>query len=110
MALHNLLSNAVDAVSQAPGSAPGVVLSARRSGDSVLVVVEDSGPGVSQDVAERIFEPFVTTKPDGMGLGLSISRSLLRSQGGDLRQERSGLGGARFVMTIPLAAREPDSA
>jgi signal transduction histidine kinase len=107
MALHNLLSNAVDAVSQSRAAVPGILVSASRSGDSVLLIVEDSGPGVSPEVAERIFEPFVTTKPDGMGLGLSISRSLLRSHGGDLWQEQSELGGARFVMSIPLVAREP---
>ncbi len=55
------------------------------------------------DISAQLFDPFVTTKADGMGLGLAISRSLLRSQGGDLWAERSVHGGARFVVRVPMA-------
>jgi two-component system sensor kinase FixL len=65
--------------------------------------VEDSGPGVSDEVAEKLFEPFVTSKSDGMGLGLAISRSLLLARGGELLCSRSKeLGGAAFAVRVPL--------
>jgi FixJ family two-component response regulator len=66
-----------------------------------LVCVEDSGPGVSAELAARLFEPFVTDKMSGMGLGLALSRSLLRHQGGDLWFEPGRLAGARFVVRLP---------
>jgi two-component system sensor kinase FixL len=69
----------------------------------VLIAVDDSGPGISPNVIEHLFEPFVTSKISGMGLGLSLSRGFLRHQGGDLWSEPSRLGGARFV--IRLATR-----
>jgi two-component system sensor kinase FixL len=69
-----------------------------------LLSIEDSGPGLAPEIASRIFDPFVTTKPDGMGLGLAISRSLLRSQGGDVWAESGGrLGGACFIIRMPMA-------
>jgi C4-dicarboxylate-specific signal transduction histidine kinase len=68
----------------------------------VLLHVEDSGAGLSPEILERLFEPFTTSKPDGMGLGLTISRSLMRAQGGDLCYERSAaLGGAAFSIRLP---------
>jgi signal transduction histidine kinase len=101
--LHNLLSNAIDAVSQQPPISRRIVLSGRHSAADVLLKVEDSGPGVATEVAARIFEPFVTSKVDGMGLGLAISRSLLRGQGGDLMYEpRADSSGACFIVRLPL--------
>ena len=70
----------------------------------VQVVVEDTGPGVSAELAARLFDPFVTSKSSGMGLGLAMSRSFLRHQGGDLWFEPGRIGGARFVMRLPTAA------
>ena len=69
----------------------------------MLIGIDDSGPGIAANLTERLFEPFVTSKISGMGLGLSLSRTFLRSQGGDLWSEPSRLGGARFV--IRLATR-----
>ncbi len=69
----------------------------------MLLRVEDSGPGISPEVAESLFEPFVTSKPDGMGLGLAISRSLIRARGGELSCAASDtLGGASFTLRLPL--------
>jgi C4-dicarboxylate-specific signal transduction histidine kinase len=105
MVLHNMLSNAIDAVSQACGRERRIEMRTAWTRDGVTVSLEDSGPGVSADVAHKLFEPFVTTKADGMGLGLAISRSLLRARGGDLVcQPPAALGGACFVMRIPLSA------
>jgi len=70
----------------------------------VLITVDDSGPGIAPGLSERLFEPFVTNKMTGMGLGLSLSRTFLRHQGGDLWSEPSRLGGARFVIRL---ATEP---
>lgn len=101
--LHNLLSNAIDAVSQQPVDCRRIQLSADSSATAVTFQVRDAGPGIAPDVAEKLFEPFVTTKPDGMGLGLAISRSLLRAQGGDLVYEPGGAqGGGCFIVHLPL--------
>jgi signal transduction histidine kinase len=98
--LHNLVSNALDALDEVAG-VRRLEIGVRRDGNGIVIDVDDSGPGCSADVRSRLFEPFVTTKPDGMGLGLSISRSLLRSQGGDLWALPSALGGARFSLRVP---------
>lgn len=102
--LHNLVANAIDALAAADIAPKRIEVSARRQGDHVQLTVADCGPGVAADVAARVFEPFVTTKPGGMGLGLAISRSLLRAQGGELEyRQADGAGGARFVLRLPLA-------
>lgn len=101
--LHNLLSNAIDAVGQQSPESRHIELSAACSSRDILLRVEDSGPGVAPDIVHRVFEPFVTTKVDGMGLGLAISRSLLRGQGGDLTYEPgTRWRGACFVVRLPL--------
>jgi signal transduction histidine kinase len=104
--VHNLLSNSLDAFDALPPQRVQprrIEISAEAHGPEVLIAVDDSGPGVPPALTERLFEPFVTSKASGMGLGLSLSRTLLRHQGGDLRCEPSQLGGARFV--IRLATR-----
>jgi len=105
MVLHNLISNAVDALAAGHNASREVRLRAEHEGDVVRLCVEDSGPGVAMDALERLFEPFNTTKPDGMGLGLAISRNLMRAQGGDLTYRRSvHLGGACFELRLPAFA------
>ena len=73
----------------------------------VRLVVEDSGPGIAPERRERVFEPFYTTRPNGLGVGLAISRSLAERHGGRLRVEAGGAGGARFVLELPCAPRDP---
>jgi PAS domain S-box-containing protein len=103
IALHNLLGNALDAVSSELQSRRRIRLSVDSDGRVVTIGVEDSGPGVSAAGRRTLFEPFATSKPDGMGLGLAISRSLLRAQGGELSLvDGSILGGACFVIRLPL--------
>ncbi len=103
--LHNLLSNAIDALGTAPAASREVRLRAEQEDAVVRLAVEDSGPGVSADALEQLFEPFNTTKPDGMGLGLAISRNLMRAQGGDLIYSRGvQLGGSRFEIRLPAFA------
>jgi len=105
--LHNLLANALDAVSHVESGGRELELQGSRAGDVVTLRVADSGPGIAPEVAQRLFDPFVTSKPDGMGLGLAISRSLIRARGGELSCERSRkLGGAEFTIRLPI---EPPS-
>lgn len=104
----NLVLNAAEA---AEGSArPQVRIEAGCEGPWVCLAVEDSGPGVSEDLRGRIFDPFFTTKPagKGTGLGLSVSRQLIRAAGGEVEvaTERSTLGGARFIIRLPRAMDE----
>ncbi len=104
MVLHNLLSNAIDVLAPRT-TVREVQIRAVRAGSKVLLAVEDSGPGVAQDSLAQLFEPFNTTKSDGMGLGLSISRNLMRAQGGELVYRRgSDPGGACFEMQLPAFA------
>jgi signal transduction histidine kinase len=102
--LHNLLSNAIDAMAQVPAASRIIEVAASRVGSDVALRVEDSGPGVAPEIAERLFEPFMTSKPDGMGLGLAISRSLIRAGGGELSLEKSRHGGAAFIVRLPIEA------
>jgi signal transduction histidine kinase len=77
-------------------------------GDMVEIAVEDSGSGISAEVAAHLFEPFVSTKHDGMGLGLSISHSIVAAHGGELRSEPNLAGGTIFRFTLPAVAGERD--
>ena len=107
MVLHNLLANALDAVADvAPDKRRvRVMATADDDRDRFRLTVEDSGCGVPADIADQLFDPFVTSKTEGMGLGLAISRSLLRSQGGELRLDASSASGTRFVLELPITLR-----
>jgi signal transduction histidine kinase len=100
-AVGNLLRNAQKY------AAHTVALSASRAGGMLEILVDDDGPGIPEDERERIFEPFYRLDRSrdratgGFGLGLSIARKAVKLHGGDLRVERSPLGGARFVITLP---------
>lgn len=71
--------------------------------DTVLVTVEDNGTGLDADSAERVFAAFYTTKPDGMGMGLAISRSIIEAHGGRLWPSAKSGRGATFQFTLPIA-------
>lgn len=102
--LLNLLRNALEAMNDEPPEARLVTVSCRRTpeGDCEIAVL-DNGPGVSDTILERLFEPFRTTKPNGVGLGLPMSRTIAEAHGGSLRHERGSPRGARFVLTLPAA-------
>ena len=74
-----------------------------RSDGSVVIEVNDNGVGISPDVKERIFDPFFTTKPTGMGMGLSICRSIIDAHGGRLWATRRSPDGTAFHFTLPPA-------
>ena len=76
-------------------------------GARLEVTVADTGPGIADDIAPQLFQPFVTSKPNGMGVGLSISRRIIESHGGELTVRRNEAGGATFTFTLPLLAEAP---
>ncbi|MDY7232900.1 sensor histidine kinase [Hyalangium rubrum] len=99
----NLIVNAMDATGSCLPGERNVWVYTRKEGDRVELVVEDTGPGLNDEVLARIFEPFFTTKPKGLGMGLSISRSILEVHQGRLHGERRPERGALFRCTLPLA-------
>jgi len=105
--LLNLLRNAMDAMETANTERRSITVEARRCGRRAIEIsVADSGPGVASEVIDTIFESFVTTKPLGMGMGLSISRAIIESHGGKLQMARGTRSGAIFIFTLPTAESE----
>jgi two-component system sensor kinase FixL len=103
----NLVRNSMDALAQAERRE--ITVRTGLGGDGfVEVAVTDTGPGLAQEVRDRLFEPFLTTKAGGMGIGLSISRSIIDSHGGELRAEPNPGGGVSFRFTLPVAAEGKD--
>ena len=98
-AVLNLLRNAVEAA----GRGGTVRIGARATAHGARVVVEDTGPGVADDVKARLFEPFFTTKPQGTGLGLLLAREIVLEHKGELSVDVSTLGGAAFSIELPSA-------
>ncbi len=97
----NLVRNALEAMEGVAGEQREVLVAARpHAGRAVAIIVADRGPGLSLD-QDRVFEPFVTTKPDGLGLGLSISRTIVEAHGGQLWVEPRAGGGAIFGFSLP---------
>ena len=96
----NLVGNALDAVSGGGHDHPRVVVRLECRQGLVELRVTDNGPGVPAPVRERLFEPFVTGKPNGVGIGLALSRKIARAHGGDLVLE-GGSAGATFLLTVP---------
>jgi signal transduction histidine kinase len=102
----NLLRNAMDAVQTLPLDATrSIAVSVGLDGaDRIFVDVADRGPGIADNDLERVFESFYSTKRDGLGIGLAISRKLIEAHGGTLRAGHNPGGGAVFRLTLPTAA------
>jgi FixJ family two-component response regulator/signal transduction histidine kinase len=106
--LVNLLANAIEATATAGSGDRRVTLVARSTGDGVAIEVADTGPGMDEATLARVFQPFFTTKPGGMGLGLAISRSIVAAHGGTLSVRSVPEEGATFRVELPLrTAPEP---
>lgn len=103
--LINLIRNAMEAMRDSERREL-VVRTAMDGPERVLVEVSDTGPGISEEIEARLFQPFVTSKPGGMGIGLSISKRILEAHGGELTASRNGDGGATFRFTLPAAPVE----
>jgi len=99
----NILLNAFDAMKDCPAHEREVLVRVERDGaPRVKVAVRDRGTGLSADKLDKIFQPFYTTKREGLGMGLSISRSIIDAHGGCLWAENNPDGGATFYFTVPV--------
>ena len=108
--LLNLVLNALDAVADQPADRRQVTVRAQRLGEhEVEVAVSDLGPGIAPGRIGHLFEPFFTTKPNGMGIGLSISRTIVEAHGGRIWAENNVGEGATFRFTLPMAGEPADS-
>ena len=99
--LMNLFSNAADSMNAAARGDPRIAVRTRVQGEEIRVVVEDTGPGIAAEVINKLFEPSVTTKPEGHGFGLSTCYRIISNHGGKITAE-NGPRGAVFTLTIPL--------
>ncbi|MDH3588659.1 MAG: PAS domain S-box protein [Gammaproteobacteria bacterium] len=96
----NLIRNAIET---SPGANHVVVSAYKRNKEEVVIDVSDDGPGIQPDLLSEIFNPFFTTKEQGTGMGLSISRSIVTSHGGRLEARNNETGGATFSVVLPTA-------
>jgi signal transduction histidine kinase len=103
----NLILNAVEAMSSAMKGARELSISTEpHQSGGVLVAVRDSGPGIDPEHLDRVFDAFYTTKSSGVGMGLSICRSIINAHGGRLWADANPSGGAVFQFTLPSAGNE----
>jgi C4-dicarboxylate-specific signal transduction histidine kinase len=100
----NLIVNAMDAMSSMPSAERRITISTARDGNSADLSVSDVGPGIPVEMLKDVFEPFFTTKPQGMGMGLSIARTIVEAHGGQLSAENRAGRGAVFRMRLALTA------
>jgi two-component system C4-dicarboxylate transport sensor histidine kinase DctB len=107
--LSNLMRNAIDAMQESPQRL--LRIEARAHAERAILTVTDTGPGIRADILARLFEPFVTSKPAGagLGLGLVICAQLVRAAGGTLRAGNRAEGGACFTVEVPCATPEEQS-
>ena len=107
--LLNVVLNACEAMNATPIPERELTVATSMDGHEVSIVVSDRGQGIPEGQLERVFEPFVTFREHGLGLGLSISRSIVASHGGSICAENNADGGATFRCRLPIAAQAADS-
>jgi C4-dicarboxylate-specific signal transduction histidine kinase len=109
--LLNLTLNAFEAMSAVRPDARRLAIRAYRNGNGdILVSMRDSGPGFPSGIADQLFEPFFSTKVEGTGMGLAISRSIIEAHGGTLMAENCDEGGACFTVCLPKAKEDNSQA
>ena len=102
--IHNLLTNALQALDQVPPQERRLSVRLRREPGHGALTVQDSGPGIAPELLPRIFQPFFSTRAEGLGLGLSLCESLASGMGGDLGVQAGSPRGAAFTLRLPLTA------
>jgi C4-dicarboxylate-specific signal transduction histidine kinase len=100
--LLNLVTNAQHALRQA-GASRSIEIAGTAEGEYVVIEISDSGPGIPPETLPQLFKPFFTTKPEGTGLGLTVSAAIIRDHGGGLTADNRPDGGAVFRIRMPLA-------
>jgi C4-dicarboxylate-specific signal transduction histidine kinase len=101
--IFNLIHNAIESMDNTMDRSRVLrVITKSHNPDGIIVAVEDSGPGINPRRLDSIFDPFITTKPDGMGLGLAICRMIVERHGGKLSAFSDGKNGARFQLVLPV--------
>ena len=100
----NLVVNAMDAMSHVPSEGRKIIIQTARNENCAEISVTDAGPGILLPRLEDVFEPFFSTKPQGMGMGLSIARTIVEAHNGRIWAENKARGGATFRIQLPLAA------
>jgi two-component system sensor kinase FixL len=106
----NLVRNAIEAMGTVTTKQSSIIVAAHRNNSRTIEIsVADTGPGVSEELVAKIFEPFVTTKPLGMGMGLSISRSMVESHGGHLWVATTAGSGSIFAFDLPTEGALPNN-
>jgi signal transduction histidine kinase len=103
----NLIMNGIEAMSAVMRQPRVLRVRSQIDGPGdVLIAIEDSGPGLAAEIMDRLFDPFVTTKPSGLGMGLSICRSIIDAHGGRLWASPQSPQGAVFQFTVPTIAKK----
>jgi C4-dicarboxylate-specific signal transduction histidine kinase len=106
----NLIINAMDAISGAHVRKREISVATTRSGDFAEIRVSDTGPGIANDDLKNVFNPFFSTKPQGMGMGLAIVRTIVEAHHGQILVENKLSGGALFTIKLPIARGRATSA
>ena len=105
LVLVNLIKNSIESMLDASVEKRALIIRARQEqtdSDKLTISIEDSGTGISEDVVKRLFEPFVSTKENGVGLGLSLSYNIVQRHGGSISAKSLGDQGAIFTIMLPL--------
>jgi C4-dicarboxylate-specific signal transduction histidine kinase len=105
--VHNLLNNALQALADRSTPDPTVTARLHVEQDQGVLTISDNGPGIDPNDLARVFEPFYSTRPGGLGLGLSLCEALTQSIHGSLQASNVDAGGAQFRLALPLAGTHP---
>jgi signal transduction histidine kinase len=101
--LLNLIVNAIEEMSNKPAAERRIKVGTARRDKVAEIIVSDNGSGIPADKLDQIFRPFSSTKPSGMGIGLSIARTIVEAHHGRIRAENREEGGATFYVSLPLS-------
>jgi C4-dicarboxylate-specific signal transduction histidine kinase len=105
--LINLIGNAFDAMREIPIEQRKVVVTTGKNGHGTIEIsVRDHGEGIREEIRDRLFQQFFTTKEDGLGMGLAIVRSIVEAHGGTIAGENADCGGARFRVRLPISEEQ----